>query len=463
MRKEKIILALIVLGGLVLRLINLNQSFWLDEAAQVIESSRSFLSQFHIPSDFHPPLYHVLLHFWMYFGNSEVWVRLLPVLLGTGSIILLYRVGTNLGNRKEGLIASLFLALSPYHIWYSQEARPYILFVFLSLLTTYLLLKKKWVMYFLATTLSLYSFYFAQFFILGQLIWIFFFARKDFGKYSKSLFLAILLFIPWLPSFWQQIGRGTSGVFAGWTNVVSVPGLKAIPLTIAKFIFGKGSIDNLFLYSLIVLPVFLVFVISLLEVYKKKEGKIILSLFFIPLTTAVFVSFFIPIAAPQRFIFLLPLFLIILAKGIGRFPKFGKWAAVLIICFTSMMGIIQYYTDPYVQREQWREAVDYVEKQPSEQSIALLVFPAPFAPYLWYSKNVIEAVGIAPKFNLRDEDLSNLAVKLINKKTVYLFQYLTGLTDPQDKTKAFLENNGFTERIIKDFPGVGFIYVYDRK
>jgi hypothetical protein len=324
-------------------------------------------------------------------------------------------------------------------------------------------MKRKWMVYSLATALSLYSFYFAQFFILGQLVYIYLFIRKDLGKYLKSLFWAILLLIPWLPSFWLQIERGTAGIFTGWTNVVSVPVIKAIPLTMVKFIFGRGTIDNLFLYSLIILPVFFIFIASVLVICRKSGGKIIIGLFFIPLITATLISFFIPIVAPQRFIFLLPLFFLIIAKGIRYFPRLIAYIAILIVCLTSIFGIVHYYTNPYVQREQWRQAVQFIENRPNGKSMALFVFPSPFAPYLWYSKNKIPAIGIAPSFNLKDEDLSNLATKLSGKKTVYLFQYLTGLTDPQNKAKTFLQNNGFRERIIKDFPGVGFIYIYDKK
>ena len=56
------IILLILLLGLILRLVLINQSLWLDEAAQVIESARPFSEQFDIAGDFQPPLFHLLLH-----------------------------------------------------------------------------------------------------------------------------------------------------------------------------------------------------------------------------------------------------------------------------------------------------------------------------------------------------------------------------------------------------------------
>ena len=55
-------LIVILFLALILRLVNLDQSFWLDEAAQVIESSRPLNQQFNLAADFHPPLYHLFLH-----------------------------------------------------------------------------------------------------------------------------------------------------------------------------------------------------------------------------------------------------------------------------------------------------------------------------------------------------------------------------------------------------------------
>jgi uncharacterized membrane protein len=65
---------LILLVALVLRLINLNQPLWLDEAVQAVTAQKSLFYIFEeIKGDFHPPLYHALMHFWArVFGTSEV-------------------------------------------------------------------------------------------------------------------------------------------------------------------------------------------------------------------------------------------------------------------------------------------------------------------------------------------------------------------------------------------------------
>ncbi|MCJ7740896.1 glycosyltransferase family 39 protein [Candidatus Microgenomates bacterium] len=454
---------LILILAFVLRLVNLNQSFWLDEAAQVIESARPLSAQFSIVSDFHPPLFHLILHFWMMLGNSEVWIRLLPVLLGVATVYLIYKLGCCLGKEREGELAALFLAISPYHLWYSQEARPYMLFVFFSLFSTLMLLRKKWLMYILTTTLLMYSLYFAPFVIIGQFCYLVIFEKKNLRQFLKCLLTVILLFLPWLPEFLRQLEQGTSGFFRGWTDIVSVNPWKAIPLTFAKFIFGKGTINNLFIYTLAVAPVFLIFLYCLYVIRKDRSGKMLSTFFFVPFALAIFVSFFIPVVAPQRLIFLLPLFCLIIAKGISGMIPVGRLLVIFIVVVTGIAGITDYYTNPYVQREEWRQAVEFVEGSGDDKTLVLFVFPSPFAPYLWYEKGTVEAKGIAPKFILDDNDLANLQPEVNNKNRIYLFQYLTGLTDPKEKTRAFLSENGFVNRDTKDFPGVGFVYIYGKE
>ncbi|MFA6602424.1 MAG: hypothetical protein WCT01_01340, partial [Candidatus Shapirobacteria bacterium] len=78
-------LSLIIGLGLVLRLISLDQSLWLDEAitAQVAKKTPTeIVSQFSV-ADFHPPTYYWLMAGWSRVcQNSEVCLRLPSVIFG---------------------------------------------------------------------------------------------------------------------------------------------------------------------------------------------------------------------------------------------------------------------------------------------------------------------------------------------------------------------------------------------
>jgi len=80
-----------------------------------------------------PPLYFVLAWPWaQLFGTGELGLRSLSALLGTATVPLLYLAGRELVSRRAGLFGAIFAALNPFLIWYSQEAREYMLLTALS-------------------------------------------------------------------------------------------------------------------------------------------------------------------------------------------------------------------------------------------------------------------------------------------------------------------------------------------
>jgi len=462
MRQKKIIILIFILA-FILRLINLNQSFWLDEAAQVLESARPIGKQFDLASDFHPPLYHVILHFWMYLGKSEIWIRLLSIVFGLGSIYFIYKIAKFLFDNNIAILSAFLVAISPYHIWYSQEARPYMLFVFASLASTYFFLNNKWTFYIVFSILSFYSLYFAPFLIFSHLILALIYKRNLLKEIFISLALIILSFIFWLPNFLVQLNTGINGIFTGWTDIVSTSSLRLLPSIISKFIWGRTGFEYKSAYLLILLPAVSIFLYSLFISQKSKQGRMTLILFFIPIISSFTISFFLPVVAPQRLLFILPLFSLISAIGLNYHKNLTKKILLTILLVTSVSGLLYYYLSPNAQREQWRQAVNQIESENETQnSIALFVFPDPFAPYIWYSQGKVPGIGIAKSFILQSTDLNFLGQEIENKDRIYLFQYLTGLTDPKEKARRYIINKEFKEGIVKNFPGVGLIFVYDR-
>ncbi|MCZ6554311.1 MAG: glycosyltransferase family 39 protein, partial [SAR324 cluster bacterium] len=126
---EMLCLFALVALALALRLPNLNESFWYDEIWSTSVMLGSFRSTVYtIIHDVHPPLYHLIMWLWgQLFGDSEVSVRMLPLLAGLASIPLTHLVVRERCGPVAGLIAAGLVTLSPTHIWYSQEARSYAL------------------------------------------------------------------------------------------------------------------------------------------------------------------------------------------------------------------------------------------------------------------------------------------------------------------------------------------------
>ena len=81
--------------------------------------------------EFQPPLYYILVHSFLGFGHSDEAARLTCVIAGTLTIPAMYCLGRRLLDRPTGLVGALLLAVSVYHIEYSQQIRNYAFFLFL--------------------------------------------------------------------------------------------------------------------------------------------------------------------------------------------------------------------------------------------------------------------------------------------------------------------------------------------
>lgn len=456
---------LILILAFTLRLFGANQSFWLDEAAQLVESVRPLKDQLAIQADFQPPLFHVLMHFWLYLGKNEIIIRLLPIILGIVTIYVSYLLFTEIFNKKIALITSFLVALSPFHVWYSQEVRPYSLSALLGIVTTYFLIKNKFIWYVLMAICFFYTTYFAPFLLAAQGIYLFLFQRKYFKKWCICLLFIILAFLPWLPSFFEQLiaGKNLTGILPGWSEAVSIPVIKALPLVFIKFIIGRISFDNKILYGSISVLLFILYILLIYKSYssKKYDLKPVLLFLSAPIIISFIVSIFLPVIAPQRLLFCLPFFYALIAAGISCF---GKNRAILLAFFTgiSLYSLFLYNTNPKYQRENWRGAINFVELSSRGNSKVIFVFPDAFAPWYWYSHNKLEFIAIAPDFVVTPETVNKYSAQVDTADKIYLFHYLTGITDPDNLVPDFLKKRGFSENTVKDFPGVGFISIYEK-
>jgi hypothetical protein len=176
-------LVLILLLAAVLRFYGLGSpSLWWDEAASVWVA-RKPLPEI-LPTiqwaEKTPPLHYYLLHFLMRVaGDSEWMVRLPSALAGVASVWAAYALARKLyvQSAAPALAAAVWMACSPYQIYYAQEARAYVFMVLLALLSSLafvvLLDAKAWswragIAYVLCSALLLYTHLYGVFVILAQ-------------------------------------------------------------------------------------------------------------------------------------------------------------------------------------------------------------------------------------------------------------------------------------------------------
>lgn len=230
-RLTRTLLLAIVLLACGLRFCGLDaQSLWNDEGSSVALAGRDLATIARdAAQDIHPPLYYWLLAGWTHLaGTSEVGVRSLSALLGVVLVALTYPLGRLLAGRWAGLATALLAAINPFQVYYSQEARMYVLLALCSALAFYAALRwatspsPRWgATYVLAAAAGLYTHYAFPLVLLAlNLLLVPWTAlghpRRDMRgsewlwswpllRWLALQAVAGLIFLPWLPAAYRQL------------------------------------------------------------------------------------------------------------------------------------------------------------------------------------------------------------------------------------------------------------------
>jgi len=117
---------------------------WLDETFSVWLANHSVVDmlQWTVKIDQNPPLYYLLLHYWIaHNGDTPYCVRLLSAVFGAGTIPMIYLIGKRMSGVVMGLAAAVILALSSFNIRFAQETRMYTLLTFNAAVAIYALVR----------------------------------------------------------------------------------------------------------------------------------------------------------------------------------------------------------------------------------------------------------------------------------------------------------------------------------
>ncbi|WP_372370585.1 glycosyltransferase family 39 protein [Candidatus Uabimicrobium sp. HlEnr_7] len=309
----------IVFIALFLRFCDIEQSLWLDEVYSLERSgitgkldSTWDMIVYIAHSDAHPPGYYLLLRFWASISQNHLWLKLLSIFLDIAGILFVYLIVLKITDMRKAFLCSLTLACSYFMIHYSQELRHYSLSNFISIFSTWCVLQavitkkiRYFYMYLIATTLGFYTYYYLAFLFATHGTMLLFYGGNDqnllhnlrssprkatniyqqityqvnFARWVKSQLVATLLFFPWLyyvlPIRLSLFGsasvekRGSISLdnlyellqnfFVGESHL----GHYAFAVILLLFITNILLFSNkklLWLYTLVLLPVCIVFV-----------------------------------------------------------------------------------------------------------------------------------------------------------------------------------------------------------
>ncbi|MFH1053662.1 MAG: glycosyltransferase family 39 protein [Candidatus Woesearchaeota archaeon] len=486
MNKTKVLMIFgVLIIALFLRMYNLGEeSYWLDEANSIRQSQESFgKSMEMVKKDTHLPLYTILLHFWVHmFGTTEFVTRLLSVIIGVFSVVLIYFIGKKLFNANIGLIASLILALSPVAIYYSQETRLYNLSVFLTMLSFLYFIDifekislRCSIFYILSSLLMLYTHIFSVFPLLAQNIYFIYHKRQRYKEILEWILLQFILLIFFLPSllFLKSL--------IGKTHLVSwlpIPNLNIL------FVAFMEYIGNVFILIIFILLLSLIF-FKRRNISLKHKSSIILLLLWAILPIFLIYIFsisFIPLFHIRYFLFIIPAIYLLFAWAISEIFKEKKIQTffLILIIVSSLFSI--FYQLNSNEKNDWRNTSLFLKENVKDGDI-IFIYPTyhqdPFTYYFddecfknyllytcnYYKSNII-SLGYSAVWNGNSTKLTTPIETNLTQledfimKPIWLVEVRSEIYDKNNSLFKFLSENKKL-KLNKTFGGGINIYKFN--
>lgn len=454
--KNNYLLLFILLMAAVLRFYNIDfQSAWLDEIHTLNETNPDIpffkLHEAINAGEQMPVLYFYLVYFlFKIFGYSLVIARAFSAILGILSIYSIFLLGRELYNKKVGVLSALLLAVNGFHIYHSQEARPYMLFLLFGILSFYQLLLfikkrnlKHSILYGLSAGLMIATHFFGLFVLMSQIVImavVFLYMnlqqKKVFAVRSLiSGFITILLFLPSINIF-----KRVSEIKDFWIPAPTENSLS----TIFREFYGNSETVLSLVYIFIIL-----YFISVTKAQtikqnyktliqdKKTFGFLFLMLWIV---LVVFVPYLrsylsVPMLISRYFFIILPALCIILSAGIIEFKnkaiQFGLAGLFTIFSITHIVVVQKYYNA--VSKSQFREAIGFINNYNNDLVVV--------SSLGWYVPYYLDNKNTAVYHEDINAYVNQIKKDTINMKSFWWFEGHNRTFDPLPDVKDYLDKN----------------------
>jgi len=429
-----IILGSILVAASAFRMYNLDRyNFWYDEAIVMLDAqsvgrlfplSNLFDGNFLLNHHDYLMLYtHGFVYYWkMLFGVSEFALRLSSVIFSLLSIYGVYLLGRYIFNIKTAGLAGLLLAISPLHIYYAQELRPYAAVCFFTIFAVYSFLKaldtgkkRYWFIYIFFNILNIY-FHYMNLLVLFSFCFFFVFNIKKYKRFLKPFILAhiaiIFLLLPVLLTLYPNIRfifhnkiYPAMSEFPIWAGK---PTLRHLLATFKNFSIGYNISYYSFGGRLISAVSFFLFLFGASKFYKKTGGRLLLTCLFVPIVLLFLMSQIQPSYVDRYFFSIFPLYLLGIAAGLGRLNKKLLFIFMFIIVGFYCFGLKNYYLNHLpedsssigvMKKQNLKKAVKTISDGYQENDRIWHVCKHTVFPLRFYIKQVSDNPGLIREVN----------------------------------------------------------------
>ncbi len=403
-KSDRLLLLLILLVAAFMRFWNFEQlPFMHDEFSALF---RTEYQNFHdlirlgvVENDSHPAGVQLFLYFWVKIvGFQAFWIKLPFALMGLASVWLLYRIALNWFGSSAALLSASLMATVQYFIMYSQLARPYaaglfFLLIFIQYWNRFIRNDRAislWTIVLFAISAALTAMMHAFSLAEAALVYatgLFLVTNERRKQYLIAGLLALVLYLPNVPVFYQQLSAGGIG---GWLGVPKQD-------FVFRFLFFCFNYSWPFLVI-----AFLVVVAPFFMNEKFPQERIRMQLvgfiwFLVPLMVAWGYSVFrTPILQFSTLYFSVPfLFMVLFSFYDTRFLSQQKSTLAIILLAGGILTTVftrQYYHQMYFQGFDQMAVAMQNDQQTFGDSITLASYSATPRMAAFYQDNQVKSV-----------------------------------------------------------------------
>jgi len=472
-------IAVLILGAIIAMVISLAiglaQSVWFDEAYSIMLAKQPVSEILRLTSvDTHPPLYYLLLSGWgNIFGWSELALRSLSVLAMGGATIFAGLLTKKMFGIRAALITMPFVIFAPFLLRYGFEIRMYAIASLIGIAATYVLVsalelknnRQQWLLYCIyaaLVALGVYTLYYTVLLWAAHLVWLIWrsYHNKELiikSKWSKAYLLSVILFLPWLPTFFQQITNGALAPISQSMTFDNLFGILSFSF-LYRPVWQLDSTLSLLMFFVIGMLTYLSIKAFSIADKKQKVYLMLLAMYVIvPVAILTWVGLARPMYVERYLAHILIGGSIFVGVSIALVSiKAKKSVKVLIasLILVLAIGIIQLiqvgnYNFQRLQLPDINQAVTAVKSCDSSTVLAAdpyvaieLSYYITSCPIHFYSDNASMGGGYAPlsNSNLR---IANPTEQLANKQDIYYVYYgQAKLTMPQKMLSLTQQNYG---------------------
>jgi mannosyltransferase len=471
-----------------------DQNIWWDEGLAIWAIRQGWVRMtLWTASDVHPPLYFWLLKAWVSLaGESEFAARFISLLCGVVTVAALYPLAKALLGRRTALLATVLLAFSRFHVWWSQEMRMYIVATLCGVLSLHMLLRwftaEGWwptgtqarserparpaLLYVLTTAAGLYTLYlFVTVVLIENLFLLYLVLRQNPSMRRHSLARWVLaqvavlaLFAPWLAVALPRMHS--------WS--VAEPFSLRVFVQLYATLLTLGISTYIERYVGLVAPFFAIVGAAVVTLWwsgasalrgrrtarDAHEGlsiAVLLGLYLIVPTLAVYLLtrprrlFYAPRVEARYLVLFAPAFCLLLAWSLAllyRRAKWVGWAALLFVAVAFAWTLPEQYTGRYL-RDEHQTMVRIIAAYAQPGDAVLLVAGSRYPIFGYYYGRLPDGTSRPPVYALPQQSLQisqdnverELAPLAASYSRLWLAQVNAPMDDPQGLVQSWLDQH----------------------